>query len=111
MFQYFSFSIYNNMSLAIDEVIPRYVEENPLNYTKAQLAARKKALLDMKRDYPRLPESWLEMAYDFHANTPSKEIEDIINSGKWDVPGKFSKSSGGVLVCGEILDPMDTSGN
>ena len=99
------------MSLAIDEAIPRHVEANPLNYTKLQLAARKKALLDMRKDYPTLPEGWLEMAYDFHENTPKEEIEDIINSGKWDAPGKFSKCSGGTLTCGEILDPAVPSCN
>ena len=99
------------MSLAIDEAIPRHQPENPHNYSKVQLAQRKKALLDMKKDYPNIPDGWLEMAYDFHENTPAEEIDTIINSGKWEVPGQFSKSKGGTLTCMEILDAIDPSGN
>ena len=48
------------------------------------------------------------MVYDYNENTPKEEVEEVINSGKWDVPGKFSKSIGGSIVCGQIMDP---SGN
>jgi hypothetical protein len=99
------------MSLAIDETIPRHIPENAYNYSNLQLAQRKKALLDMKKDYPHIPEAWLEMAYDFHENTPKEEIEEIINSDKWSKPGQFSNNQGGTLVCGEVLDPSDPSGN
>ena len=96
------------MSVSISEEIPRYEAPNPYNYTKTQLAKRSKALRDMQRDYPNLPESWLEMVYDFHENTDQQEVERIINEGKWENAGMFSKVTGGTLVCGEILD---TSGN
>lgn len=99
------------MALAIDEVLPRHVEENPFNYTNVQMAQRKKALLDMKKDYPSLPDGWLEMVYDFHEQTPKEEIETIMNQDKWKAPGMFSKSKGGTLYCAEILDPFDMSGN
>ena len=99
------------MSLAIDEAIPRHQPDNPLNYSDLQMAHRKKALLDMKKDYPNLPDGWLEMAYDYHENTPKEEVEEIINSGKWSVPGMFSNNEAGTLVCGEILDNNDPSGN
>ena len=87
--------------------IPRYVEPNPFNYTKVQLAQRKKALLDMKKDYPQLPEGWLEMVYDVHENTPKEEILDIINNGRWETKGKFSGAIGGTLESAmEILEPQ-----
>ena len=99
------------MSVSIDEAIPRHEPENPYKYSNVQFAARKKALIDMKRDYPSLPESWLEMVYDYHENTPKEEVEDIINYRKWENNGMFSKNNGGTLVCGEILDPCDPSNN
>ena len=100
------------MSLAIDSGIPRHKPENPYNYDNLQLAKRKKALLDMKKDYPLLPEGWLEMVYDFNENTPQEEVEDIIKNDKWGYAGKFSENNGGIVKCGEILDaPTDPSNN
>ena len=96
------------MSISVDEEIPRHKPDNPFQYTPLQLATRSKALRDLKRDYPHLPDGWLEMVYDYNENTPKEEVEEVINSGKWDVPGKFSKSTGGSIVCGQIMDP---SGN
>ena len=65
--------------------------ENPYNYTKVQLAERKKALRELEQIYPNLPFGWIEMCYDFEKNTPSEEVEDIINTGRFEVPGKFSE--------------------
>ena len=73
-----------------DKRIPRHEPENPYNYTNLELAERKKALKDMERDYPHLPYAWLEMLYDYHKNTPEEEVKEIINSGKWETPGKFT---------------------
>ena len=73
-----------------NEVIPRHIPDNPYNYTTLQLAERKKALKDLVRDYPDLSLGWLEMAYDFHANTPQEEIKRIIGEKLWEGPGKFS---------------------
>ena len=99
------------MSLAIDEALPRHQPENLMNYSNLDMAKRKKALLDMKKDYPSLPEGWLEMVYDFNEHTPATEIEEIINSDKYSTPGKFSNVTGGTLTCGEILDMIDPSNN
>ena len=73
-----------------NEVIPRHIPDNPYNYTTLQLAERKRALKDLVRDYPDLSLGWLEMAYDFHANTPQEEIKRIIGEKLWEGPGKFS---------------------
>ena len=73
-----------------NEVIPRHIPDNPYNYTSLQLAERKRALKDLVRDYPDLSFGWLEMAYDFHANTPQEEIKRIIGEKLWEGPGKFS---------------------
>ena len=73
------------------ESIPRHVPENPFKYTNLELAERKKALRDLEKDYPNLPYAWLEMAYDWHKQTPEKEVCKIINEGLWESPGKFSE--------------------
>jgi hypothetical protein len=75
--------------VTIDD-IPRHEPENPLGYSKVELAKRKKALRDMEKDYPSLPFGWLEMTYDFCATRPESEIEQIINDGLFEAPGKFS---------------------
>ena len=56
------------MSVSITEEFPRYEAPNPFKYSKIQLAQRTKALRDMHRDYPNLPESWLEMVYRVKGN-------------------------------------------
>ena len=61
-------------------------------YTNVELAERKKALRDMERDYPNLPFQWLEMVYDFNKNTPDAEVKEIINEGRWEVPGNFTST-------------------
>ena len=71
--------------------IPRHQPENHYNYTAVQLAERKKALIDLQRDYPNLPFAWLEMAYDWHKNTNEEEVNKIINEKLWEAPGKFSE--------------------
>ena len=99
------------MSVSITEEFPRYEAPNPFKYSKIQLAQRTKALRDMHRDYPNLPESWLEMVYDYHENTPKEEVEQIINEGKWEGAGMFSKVAGGTIVCGQIIDPSGNEPN
>ena len=71
--------------------LERYKAENPLNYTKVELAHKSKALKDMAKDYPNVPEVWLEYLYDWQHITPKEEVERIIESGEWEVPGKFSE--------------------
>ena len=70
---------------------PRHVPANPFNYTKVQLAERELAIKAMKRDFPTIPEMWLEYLWDFQFKTPKEEIEKIINGGLWEVPGKFTQ--------------------
>ena len=95
--------------VSIDDVIPRHVEENHFNYTPLESAERKKAIKDMAKDYPTLPHGWLEMTYDFWKQTPTEEMNEIINKGKWEAPGNFSKLTGGVIEALEVLEPDDES--
>ena len=68
--------------------LPRHVPANPHNYTVLQLAERTKALKDLERDYPNVPFGWLELVYDWEKNTDVEEVEDIINTGRWEGNGR-----------------------
>lgn len=70
---------------------PRHIPENPFKYTRLQLAEREQAIKAMKRDYPTVPEMWLEHLWDFEFRTPKEEIDKIINEGLWEKPGKFTQ--------------------
>ena len=78
-----------------EEVIPRYIPENPYKYSIIQIAERKRALRDLVTDYPTLPYGWLEMAYDFEKNTDPEEIKKIINDGLWEGKGMFTEDLNG----------------
>ena len=93
--------------VSIDEVIPRYVEDNPYKYSPLEKAERKKAIRDMARNYPTLPESWLDMVFDFWKHTPEAELIDIINSKRWEGAGRFSKAKGGIIKAMEVLDSVE----
>ena len=84
-------------ALNVSECIPRHEPSNPYNYNGAQLAERKKTLKDLAEVYPHLPFAWLEMVYDFEKNTPREEIQQIINSKKWEKPGKFTPGKNGMF--------------
>ena len=87
--------------------IPRHKMEDPKGYTKVELAARTKHLKELARDYPEVPEGWLEMCYDWHHRTPKEEIERIMESGEWEGNGKFSQEKGGVLQSVVIEEPSN----
>lgn len=94
------------MSLAPVD-IPRHKPSNPYNYTKVDLAKRKKALIDIERDFPNVPKMWAEWLYDVIENMPPEEVERIINNGEWEKPSeKYSEAKGGLIKCGEVVDPV-----
>ena len=93
------------MSDTLSSEIPRHVPENPYNYTKCQLAERKKALRDLERDYPNLPFGWLEMMYDFEKNTSKEEVKKIIDEGLWEGKGRFSEPP---KIENECIEPVNS---
>jgi hypothetical protein len=84
--------------------LPTYETPNPYNYTKVQLAKRKKDIKAMIRDYPTVPPMWCDWLWDVIENTPKEEVEKIINEGLWEVPSKFDKAPGGVLNTVEVFN-------
>lgn len=81
--------------------IPRHEPQNHFNYTPLELAERKKAIRDAVKDYPNVPEGWIEWMYDLIKNTPEEEIKDIINNKKWETEPK-KRDKPGTIVCGTI---------
>ena len=88
--------------------LPRHKPNNPYNYSKLDLAKRKKALIDIERDFPNVPKMWAEWLYDVMTNKPQEEVEEIINSGKWETPSdKYGIAPGGLIKCAEVLEADD----
>jgi hypothetical protein len=81
---------------SIDEM-PRYEAPNPFKYDNLTLAKRKKEVEAAFRDYPHVPPSMIEMAWDLIQNNSEEEIADIINSGKWSNAPKKERATGGVV--------------
>jgi len=76
--------------------IPRAKRPNPFNYDDLQLAVRDKAIRDMERDFPKVPQKWLEWLYDTIENKPKDEVEKIIKEGLWEKQIK-KRMEGGVI--------------
>jgi hypothetical protein len=85
--------------------LPKYEAPNPYNYSKIQMAKRKRDIKAMINDYPNVNAMWCEWLYDVIENTPPEEVEEIIKSGAWEVPSKHhSKAKGGVLHSVEVFN-------
>ena len=80
----------------IDLEIPRAKRPNPFNYDNLQFAVRDKAVRDMERDFPTVPQKWLEWLYDTIENKPKDEVERIIKEGLWEKNIK-ERMGGGVI--------------
>jgi len=79
--------------------IPRHKQENPFDYSDLELAKRKKAILDASRDYPHLPPSWVEMAYDIVENNEFEELKEKVNSSEPKI-----RENGGLLENSITID-------
>ena len=89
----------------IEDEIPRYEEKNPFNYTKVELARRKKAIRDAEKDYPGVPALWIEWMYDLIEQKGEDEIERIIENGEWSKEINEERQFGGTQATCEVLDP------
>jgi len=96
-------NLINNIS--VGDEFERYKEQNPFEYTPLELSKRKKAIRDASKDYPNIPEKYIEWFYDMTEKVYKKEeIDEIINTKAWEVPG-MKRQFGGVLKTGEIIEP------
>jgi len=77
---------------------PRTVEEefgnpqerkrytNTWGMTDEQLVKREVDVRELKRLYPKLPESWIEMVWSFVETKGEDEMQNIIKNKLWDGP-------------------------
>jgi hypothetical protein len=86
----------------IDEM-PRYQRDEPFNYDNLTLAKRKKEIDAAAKDYPNVPPSMIEMAWDLIQNNTDEMINDIITSGKWEKASKKERPTCGVAKSLEIV--------
>lgn len=94
-----------NVSVTVDDQFERYKDKNHYNYTDFELSVRKKAIRDAAKDYPHVPEAWIEMLYDVVEKGCSKEeVEDIIKNNKWGGAPKQRVMGGQIVGAVEILD-------
>ncbi len=88
----------------VEDEIPRYEPKNPFNYSKVQLAKRKKAVSDAEKDFPNVPGLWIEWMYDLLEQKTESEIEKLIESGEWEKHTNTERQHGGTMQSGEVLD-------
>ena len=88
----------------IDDEIPRHEPKNPFNYSKVELAKRKKAVSDAEKDYPAVPGLWIEWMYDLLEQKGEEEVNRIIESGEWEKQTNPNRQFGGTLKSCEVLD-------
>ena len=77
--------------------IPRYKASNPFNYDNLTIAHRKKEIEAAIKDYPNVPPHTIEMAWDLIQNNPKEEMDEIINTGRWEKAPKKERPVGGTL--------------
>lgn len=75
-------------------IIPRHKPSNPYNYDDLTLATKRKEVTAASKDYPNVPCSMIEMAWDLVKNTAN--IDEIIKNGEWSNAEPKARPEGGV---------------
>jgi hypothetical protein len=88
--------------------LPKYIPENPYNYSNLEKAKRKRDIKAMIRDFPTVSPMWVEWIYDVIENMPKEEVDKIVNEGLWEGPSKFSKAQGGLIHTVECFNEDGT---
>jgi hypothetical protein len=97
------------VNATIDDEFERYQEKNHYGYTPLELSIKKKAVRHAIRDYPNVPEAWIDWLYDvIEKGHSTEEIEDIINNNKWGGKPKERNMGGQIVGAVEILDNDET---
>ena len=69
-------------------------------YTAKEQAEKDMVIKQMIRDWPDTPggELMCEWVYDFVKQTPQSELDEIMETGKFDVPSKFSPEANTKMI-------------
>jgi hypothetical protein len=58
---------------------PRHEMDNYRNYTNIELERKAKQIKVLHKDYPNVPEYWLDMLYDYLATKNEETLEKMVN--------------------------------
>jgi hypothetical protein len=93
------------VNATIDDEFEHYKDKNHYGYTDFELSVKKKAIRDAAKDYPHVPEAWIDWLYDVVEKGYSKEeIEDIIKNNKWGGAPKERVMGGQIVGAVDVLD-------
>ena len=69
-------------------------------YSPKEQAEKDMVIKHMLRDFPNTPggELMCEWVYDFVKQTPQSELDEIMETGKFDVPSKFSPEANTKMI-------------
>lgn len=79
-----------------DQIMPRYEPDNPYKWSNSTLAKREREVIQMQKDYPKVPPMWCYWLWDMNEKAEPGEIKKIIDSGEWEKEGKFANPPNGL---------------
>jgi hypothetical protein len=91
----------------LTEQYPRTQRRNPFNYTDAEWAKRDRIVRDLEERYSTVPTMMLEMLVDNTFRKTERELDEIIESKRWEEPTEDTKQrrTGGIWTEGcEVID-------
>tara|TARA_Y100000310_G_scaffold293254_1_gene322710 strand:- start:1016 stop:1369 length:354 start_codon:yes stop_codon:yes gene_type:complete len=95
---------------------------NTCGFDDATLRRRELEMRELIKAYPNMPESWLELCWNYTEFTPKEEQDNIIKNKLWEGKPTNRRSTGGVIKNAMSImtrdeyelskgDPTDSSGN
>ena len=88
-------------------LLPRHKPANPYNYDELTLAKRQLEINAAKLAFPHIPEHIVAMSWDTVHNIGETEMNDIIQSKRWENAEQRPRPAPGVYNTITIEDPLD----
>ena len=79
---------------------------NTANLTQEEIIQRENDIKELSVMFPRLPEEWIAMVWNYCLKTPIEEQERIIKEKSWEKP--IPRFSGGELIAYDIIPKTET---
>ena len=70
---------------------------NSCGFDDATLRRRDLEMKKLCKEYPNMPEAWLELAWNYTEFTPKEEQDDIIKNKLWEGKPTNRRQTGGVI--------------
>ena len=90
--------------------LPPTERRNPRNYTPVEWSRRDRYITDLETRYPKIPNMMLTLLVDNTFRKTEAELDDIIDSGKWDkaTDATLNRQTGGIWSKGcYVLSPEE----